>query len=176
MRRTISLCRGGLVAAAAAVLLTACGGGSKDDTASSETTSSSSSSSASETTENTAPQADSEFCTEAAAIQERVTASLTGQDQSDLGAIFQQASEEIRGIEPPAEIADEWASFADGIEEFASISQIDFTDQAAYQQWQQQAVALQQKYGQAFTAVQTYLASQCGLTDDESTDSASPTS
>ena len=178
MRRTLSLCRGGLVAAAAAVLLTACGGGSSDDNASSETTSSSSSSSssASETTENTAPQADSEFCTEAAAIQERVTASLTGQDQSDLGAIFQQASEEIRNIDPPAEIADEWASFADGIEEFASISQIDFNDQAAYQQWQQQAVELQQKYGQAFSAVQNYLSSQCGLTDDESTDTSSPTS
>jgi ABC-type transport system substrate-binding protein len=177
MRRTLSLCRGGLVAAAAAVLLTACGGGSKDDTASSETTSSSSSSSsASETTENTAPQADSEFCTEAAAIQERVTASLTGQDQSDLGAIFQQAAQEIRGIEPPAEIADEWASFADGIEEFASISQIDFNDQAAYQQWQQQAIQLQQKYEPAFTAVQTYLSTQCGLTDDESTDTSSPTS
>jgi hypothetical protein len=178
MRRTLAFCRGGLVAAAAAVLLTACGGGSKDDTASSETTtsSSSSSSSASETTENTAPQADSEFCTEAAAIQERVTASLTGQDQTNLGDVFQQASEEIRGLEPPAEIAEAWASFADGIEEFASISQIDFTDQAASQQWQQQAVALQQKYGQAFAAVQSYLASQCGLTDGESTDTSSPTS
>jgi ABC-type transport system substrate-binding protein len=175
MRRTLSLCRGGLVAAAAAVLLTACGDGSNDDTASSETTTSSSSSAA-ETTENTAPQAGSEFCTEAAAIQERVTASLTGPDQSDLGAVFQQASEEIRDLEPPAEIADAWASFADGIEEFASISQIDFTDQAAYQQWQQQAVEIQTKYGQAFTDVQTYLATQCGLTDDETTETASPTS
>ena len=175
MRRTLSLCRGGLVAAAAAVLLTACGGGSKDDTASSETTTSSSSSAA-ETTENSAPQAGSEFCTEAAAIQERVTASLTGTDQSDLGAIFAQASEEIRGLEPPAEIADAWAQFADGIEEFAAISQIDFTDQAAYQQWQQQAVQIQAKYGKAFTDVQTYLATECGITDDESTESASPTS
>lgn len=175
MRRTLSLYRGGLVAATAALLLTGCGGGSKDDTASTETTTSSSSSAA-ETTENTAPQADSEFCTEAAAIQQRVTASLTGQDQSDLGDIFQQASEEIRDLEPPAEIADDWAAFADGIEEFAAISQIDFTDQAAYQQWQQQAVQIQTKYGQAFGAVQTYLASECGLTDDESTDSSSPTS
>jgi hypothetical protein len=175
MRRTLSLCRSGLAAAAAVVLLTACGGGDGDSTAS-ESTSSSSSSSASETTENTAPQADSEFCTEAAAIQERVTASLTGPDQSNLGEIFQTASEEIRAIEAPDDIAADWASFADGIEEFAAISQIDFEDPAAYQQWQAEATRIQGEYGQAFANVQTYLATECGLTDDEATESASPTS
>ena len=175
MRRTLILCRSGLAAAAAVVLLTACGG-SDEDTNASESTSSSSSSSASETTENTAPQADSEFCTEAAAIQERVTASLTSSDQTNLGEIFQQASEDIASIEAPPDIADDWASFAEGIAQFAEISQIDFTDQAAYQQWQQQATQIQTEYGAAFASVQTYLATQCGLTDDEATESASPTS
>lgn len=175
MRRTLSLCRSGLAAAAAVVLLTACGG-SDEDTNASESTSSSSSSSASETTENTAPQADSEFCTEAAAIQERVTASLTSSDQTNLGEIFQQASEDIASIEAPPDIADDWASFAEGIAQFAEISQIDFTDQTAYQQWQQQATQIQTEYGAAFASVQTYLATQCGLTDDEATESASPTS
>ena len=175
MRRTLSLCRSGLAAAAAVVLLTACGGSDEDSNAA-ESTSSSSSSSASETTENTAPQADSEFCTEAAAIQERVTASLTGSDQSNLGEIFQQASEDIASIEAPPDIATDWASFAEGIAQFAEISQIDFTDQAAYQQWQQQATQIQTEYGAAFASVQTYLATQCGLTDDEATESASPTS
>ena len=178
MRRTLSLCRGGLVAAAAAVLLTACGGGSKDDTASSDTTSaSSSSSSASETTENTAPQADSEFCTEAAAIQERISASFTGQtDPGDLGALFTQVAEEVRGIEPPADLAADWAQFAEGVNQVAAISQIDFNDQAAVAQWQQQVGQIQTQYGQAFTNVDTYLATQCGITDSESTDTSSPTS
>ena len=175
MRRTLSLCRSGLAAAAAVVLLTACGGSDEDSNAS-ESTSSSSSSSASETTENTAPQADSAFCTEAAAIQERVTASLTSSDQTNLGEIFQQASEDIASIEAPPDIATDWASFAEGIAQFAEISQIDFTDQAAYQQWQQQATQIQTEYGAAFASVQTYLATQCGLTDDEATESASPTS
>ena len=175
MRRTLSLCRSGLAAAAAVVLLTACGGSDEDSNAS-ESTSSSSSSSASVTTENTAPQADSEFCTEAAAIQERVTASLTSSDQTNLGEIFQQASEDIASIEAPPDIATDWASFAEGIAQFAEISQIDFTDQAAYQQWQQQATQIQTEYGAAFASVQTYLATQCGLTDDEATESASPTS
>ena len=174
MRRTLSLVRSGVAAAAAVVLLTACGG-SDDDTTASET-SSSSTSSASETTENTAPQADSEFCTEAAAIQERVTASLSGPDQSDLGQIFQQASEEIRAIEAPADIAADWSSFADGIQRFAEISQIDFEDPNAYAQWQAEAQQIQTEFGPAFASVQTYLATECGLTDDEATESASPTS
>jgi hypothetical protein len=177
MRRTLSICRGGLVAAAAAILLTACGGGSTDDTASSETTSSSSSSSASETTENTAPQADSEFCTEAAAIQERIVASFTGQtDQADLGQLYTQIAQEVQAIDPPPELAADWQGFVDGITEIAAISQIDFTDQAAATQWSQQVAQIQQKYGAAFTNVTLYLTNQCGLTDGESTDTAAPTS
>jgi hypothetical protein len=175
MRRTLSLCRSGLAAAAAVVLLTACGG-SDEDTTASESTSSSSTSSASETPENTAPQADSEFCTDAAAIQERVTASLTDPNTTDLGQIFAQAAQEIGAIEPPAEIADDWAQFAAGIGEFAAISQIDFEDPNAYAQWQQQATQIQTEYGTAFANVQTYLTTQCGLTDEEATESASPTS
>jgi hypothetical protein len=182
MRRTLSLCRSGLAAAAAVVLLSACGGSDEDGNASessssSTSSSSSSSSSASETTENTAPQADSEFCTEAAAIQERIAASFTGQvDQSSLGQLFTQISEEIRAIEPPAELADDWAQFSAGVDEVAAISQIDFTDQAAVAEWQAQVAQIQTQYGSAFTNVDTYLSTECGLTDDEATESASPTS
>jgi hypothetical protein len=176
MRRTLSHCRSGLAAAAAVVLLTACGGSDEDTNASDSSPSPSSSTSASETTENTAPQADSEFCTGAAAIQERVQASLVDPNTADLGAIFTQAAEEIRAIEPPADIADDWEQFAAGIEEFAAISQIDFEDPNAYAQWQAQAGEIQTEYGAAFTSVQTYLATECGLTDEGPTESASPTS
>jgi hypothetical protein len=176
MRRTIALCRSGLAAAAAVVLLTACGGSDEDTNASESSSSSTSTSSASETTENTAPQADSEFCTEAAAIQERVQASLVDPDTTDLGAIFTQAAEEIRGIEPPADLAADWEQFAAGIEQFAAISQINFEDPNAYAQWQAQAGEIQAQYGAAFASVQSYLATECGLTDEEATESASPTS
>ena len=173
MRRTLTLCRSGLAAAAAVVLLTACGG-SKDDTASSETTESTTSSSSE--SESSAPGADSEFCTEAAAIQERVIESFSGTDeQSDLGAIFQQAAEEVQAIDPPAELADDWTAFAEGLQEFADISQIDFNDPQAATEWQAKAAEVQTRYAAAFTRVETYLATECGITD-EPTESASPTS
>jgi hypothetical protein len=176
MRRTLTLCRSGLAAAAAVVLLTACGGSGDDDTAASESTSSSSSSSAAETTENTAPQADSEFCTEAAAIQERITASFLGEsDPSTFGDLFAQVAQEIQALEPPAELADDWAQFAEGVNQIATVSAgVDFTDQAASAKWQQDVAAIQQQYGAAFTNVQAYLTAQCGISDGE--ESASPTS
>lgn len=177
MRRTLILCRSGLAAAAAVVLLTACGG-SGDDTSASESTSSSSSSSAAETTENTAPQADSEFCTSAAAIQERITASFLGEsDPSSFGDLFAQVAQEIEALEPPAELAADWAQFAQGVNEIATVSAgVDFTDQAASAQWQQDVAAIQTQYGAAFTNVQSYLTTECGLSDDEATETASPTS
>ena len=55
--------------------------------------------------------------------------SFLGQaDQSNLGEIFQQAANEIRAIEPPADLADDWSTFAAGVEEIAAISNIDFTN------------------------------------------------
>jgi hypothetical protein len=175
MRRTLSLCRSGLAAAAAVVLLTACGGSDEAPSAS-ETSSPSTSSSASETTENSAPQADSEFCTEAAAIQERISASFLGQtDQSNLGEIFQQASDEVRALEPPADLAADWEQFAAGIQAIADASNIDFTDQAAVAQWQQAVTQIQEQYGTAFANVESYLATECGLTD-EGSETAAPTS
>lgn len=177
MRRTLCFCRSGLAAAAAVVLLTACGGSDEDSNAASDSTTTSSSSSASETTEGSAPQADSEFCTEAAAIQERIAASFTGQtNQGDLGQLFSQISQEIQAIEPPPELADDWSLFAQGVGEVAAISQIDFTDQAAVAEWQTQVTQIQAQYGQAFTSVDTYLTTQCGITDDGASESASPTS
>ena len=167
MSRTLTACRTGLSVAAAVVLLTACGGSDSNDAESSPSSSSA---------ESSAPQADSEFCTEAAAIQERVIESFSGTDeQSDLGAIFQQAAEEVQAIDPPAELADDWTAFAEGLQEFADISQIDFNDPQAATEWQAQAAEVQAKYAAAFTRVETYLATECGITD-EPTESASPTS
>jgi hypothetical protein len=170
MRPTLPACRTGLSAAAAFVLLTACSGG--DDTDSSASAESTTPSSASETT----AAASSEFCGQAAAVQERVGATFSGSsDPTTLPAVLQKAATEIRAIQPPEEIASDWTSFADGIEQIAAAAQIDFTDQAAVATFQQQAGALQQQYGTAFTNVETYLSDECGFTDTP-TETSAPTS
>lgn len=174
MRRSLTLCRDGLAVAASLVLLTACSG-SDDETDSAASSGESSPTSSSESESTDEPTA-SEFCTDAAAIQERVSSSFGGQaDLNDLGEVFAQTAEEIRGLEPPAELAADWTAFADGIEEIAAISQIDFNDQAAVAQWQQEVAALQTQYGTAFTNVDAYLSEECGL-GSEATDPAAPTS
>jgi len=171
MRRTLPACRSAFPLAIAAVLLTACGGSDEPDPAASG--SSASSSSAAETS---APAADSEFCQEAAAVQQRVTTTFTGEsDLSTLPAVLQQAVEDIRVIEPPAELESDWTAFADGIQEVAAAAQIDFADPAAREGFQQEVGALQQQYGTSFANVQTYLGEECGLTAD-AVEPAAPTS
>jgi hypothetical protein len=170
MRRTLPVCRTGLSMAASFVLLTACGGSGNDDSASAA---GGSTSGASETSTGAGG---SEFCTEAAAVQERVGATFSeGSDPTSLPQVLQAAATEIRAIEAPEEIASDWASFADGIEQIATAAQVDFADQAAVATFQQQAAELQQQYGTSFTNVENYLTDECGLTDTP-TETSAPTS
>ena len=173
MRRTLTVCRDGLAVTAAAVLLTACGG-SGDDEASSSSSSSETTSSASESS---AGAAGSEFCTEAAAIQERVGSTFN--DQSDLASLPQaltQAATEVREVEPPAEIASDWAALADGIDQIAAaIGSVDFSDPNAAATFEQQVAPLQQELAGASANVSSYLQDECGLEVDPS-ETAAPTS
>ncbi len=161
-------------ATAAVLLLTACGGGSDDDAASS-TTSAAPSSAAESSSE--APEADSEFCTQAAAIQERVGSTLTGQsDPVAVQQALQQAATEVRDVEAPDEIADDWAALADGIDQIAAaLASVDVNDPNAAATFQQQLAPLQQELASSATNVQTYLATECGLEPDP-TEPAAPTS
>jgi hypothetical protein len=169
MRRTLTACRNGLSVAAAAVLLTACGGSDDDNS------SSSSSATGSSAAETSADAAASEFCTQAAAVEERISSTFTGQsDPSTLPTVLQEATAEIRAIEPPEELASDWTTFADGVEQIAAAAQIDFSDPQALAAFQQQVGVLQTQYGTAFTNVQTYLAQECELTAP--TEPAAPTS
>ena len=169
MRRTPPALRTGLSVAAAVVLLSACGGSDEDGSASGA---SESSPSASET----AAAADSEFCTEAGAIQERVTASFTEADPSSLGQVLQEGVAEIRGIEPPAEIASDWAALADGLEQIAvAFADIDLTDPAAQQELGQKVAELQGPLDTASTNVENYLRDECGIEID-SGEPAAPSS
>jgi hypothetical protein len=166
MRSTLTVCRTGLCAAAL-VVLTACSGGDGND--SSASAKSTTASSASETT---AGASSSEFCTQAAAVQERVGATFS--DPTTLPAVLQEAATQIRAIDPPEELASDWKSFADGIEQIASAAKIDFNDQAAVATFRQKAGALQQQYGAAFTNVETYLRDECGITGTSTETSAPP--
>jgi hypothetical protein len=172
MRSLTSRSRSGLVAAAAAVLLTACGGSGDDEASSSSSTSETTSAS-----ESSADAAGSEFCTEAAAIQERVGS--TFDDQSDPAGLPQaltQAAEEVRQVEPPAEIASDWAALADGIDQIAAaIASVDFNDPNAAATFEQQVAPLQQELSGASANVSSYLQNECGL-EVEPSETASPSS
>ncbi|WP_157944156.1 hypothetical protein [Blastococcus atacamensis] len=172
MRRTRSACRTGVSVAAALVLLTACSGSDEEGSASGSSTSPSSSAS-----ESTAPSADSEFCTEAASIQERLEATVAdSSDPTQLPAILDEAATEIRAIEAPDEIADDWSALADGVQQFsAAIAGIDFNDPNALATLEQKLTPLQQQLDSASTNVSTYLRDECGI-DVSSTDPAAPTS
>jgi len=164
MRRTLTVCRDGLAVTAAAVLLTACGG-SDEDTSSSSSAAEETSSSASETT---AAGADSEFCTDAAAIQERVTSTFTDQsDPAALPAALQEAATAVRDVEPPEEIAADWAALADGIDQVAAaFANVDFNDPNAATAFQQEIAPLQQQLAGPSANVEAYLRDECGITGE----------
>ncbi len=174
MRRILPVCRTGIAVTAAAVLLAACGGSGDDEAASTSPSSSGTSSSA---TESGGKAAGSEFCTEAAAIQERVSSTLGEQaDLARLPQALEQAAAEIREVEPPEEIAADWSTFADGIEEIAAaIASVDADDPNASATFQREVAPLQQRLVPASTNVSTYLREECGLAVGPS-EPASPTS
>jgi hypothetical protein len=172
MRSTLTACRNGLAVTAAAVLLTACGGSGDD-----EASSSASSSETTSASESSADAADSQFCTEAAAIQERVGSTFNDQsDPTGLPQALTQAAEEVRQVEPPAEIASDWAALADGIDQIAAaIASLDFNDPNAAATFEQQVAPLQQELAGASANVSSYLQDECGLEVDPS-ETASPSS
>jgi len=173
MRRALTGCRSGLSVAAAVVLLTACGGSDEGTPAASSDTSEPSSSAA----ESSGNSADSQFCTDADAIQERVGATLD--EQSDPAALQQalrQGAAEIRALEPPQEIATDWNALADGVEQIAvSFESIDINDPNALATFEQEVGQLQAQLATASTNVGNYLRDECGL-DTGTEDPAVPTS
>ena len=164
MRRSL-LRRAALPVAAAVVLLAGCtGSGDEEPTATSEETSAAETTTATATATATDEPADSEFCTEAVGIQERITGSASGRDPGQLPQIFREAAQEIRAIDPPDEIAPDWAALADGAERFAgTLGDVDFTDPQALATIQERLAPLEQELNEASANVQDYLAEECGV-------------
>ena len=167
----------GVSATAAALLLTACGGSSDEEAASSSTPAASSSAAESSSA---APEANSEFCTEATQVNERITSSITESDSASLSSNLQTISDEISAVEPPAEIADDWNALAGALGEAAgALEGVDLSDPEQAAEAQAQIGELQTQLGDAGTNVETYLREECGI-DTEGTaapsDSAAPSS
>jgi hypothetical protein len=174
--RSTSLARAA-TATAAAFLLTACGGGSDDSASSTSAASSSSAESSSSAAESSseAPASGSEFCTRAQQSLSDFGSSVgDAQDPAQAEQQFREAAEEIRGIEPPQEIADDWNALADGLEEIAGTvaGATSNNDQEAAAEMSTQLQELQQ----SATAVATYLQQECGIDAGTTSESAAPSS
>ena len=175
MRRSLSACRSGLSVAAALVLLTACGGSDEENSAS-DAASTAPETTASESTasETAAEPVDSEFCTQAASIQERLEATVSGvTDPTQLPQVMQEAAEEIHSIDAPDEIAADWNALADGSQRFAdAIADIDFQDPNALATLQERLTPLQEELDTASTNVTDYLRDECGIDPSAGTGSS----
>ena len=169
MRRTLSAVRSGLAVAAAVVLLAACGG-SDDESAGT----SGSSSGGSASSRSSAPATGSDFCTEAAAVQERIAATLGGDTEpASLGEVFQEAVTELRALDAPEEIADDWTALTDALEEAASsLSSVDPDDPGALTALQEEIAPLQDQLADSSANVERYLREDCGLVVDETAPAA----
>jgi hypothetical protein len=167
----------GVSATAAVLLMTACGGSGDDDSAASSTSAASSSAAESSSA---APEADSEFCTEATQINERITTSLSEGDPSSLSDNLKTISDEIGAVEPPAEIADDWNSLSDALGQASTaLEGVDLTDPDQAAKAQAELGELQSQLGDSGANVEAYLRDQCGI-DTEGTgtpsDTAAPSS
>jgi ABC-type glycerol-3-phosphate transport system substrate-binding protein len=171
MRRIPTACRSALSVAVVAVVLSGCSGSDENSSAAGSSSSSSSASPSS-----AAPSADSEFCTRAGSIQQRVASTFTESDPADLGALLQEGAAEVRETEPPAEIAADWVALADGLEQVAAaFAGVDLNDPDAQQALGRKVAELQGPLNAASTNVENYLRDECGL-QIGSTGTAAPTS
>src|SRR3954447_23741761 len=169
MRRTLTLCRTALAGAAVAVVLTACGGGSNDSSASSTSAKSTTSSSSS------AAAANTEFCKQAATLDQDLAGLSNASDPSQLAPALQTVSQRLHQLTPPAEIENDWNSLVGAIDQLAqAAATTDFNDQQQAATFAQTATQLEGQLGPASTNVETYLSEQCGI-DTSGTDTASPT-
>ena len=151
------------LSACAVVLVSACSGGEPDDAAPAP----SSTSVAASPSESAAPQAGSEFCTKSQALIDGLGVAFSDQaDAASVQGAFEQAAEGFRGIDPPADIEDDWTTLAEGLDQYAAaFGGLDESDPASVAGFQQRTAKLQGELTGAATGVESYLAAECGLSD-----------
>jgi hypothetical protein len=159
-------------ACAAAVLLTACSGDDADDAAPSSvpsvppssTPSGPVSTATSATSTSEAPQAGSEFCDRTRELLDGLGAAFS--DEADAASVedaFRQTADGFRAVEPPAAVADDWLTLADGLDDFAgAVAELDESDPASVAAFQERTASLQGELTAAANGVESYLVEQCG--------------
>jgi hypothetical protein len=182
MRRTLTICRTGLAGAAAVALLAACGGNDSTNASSSSSSTSSSSSAAATTTGSSSasaggPAADTEFCKQAATVDDDL-AGLDTSDPTQVASVFQQLADKLHTLKPPAVIQSDWNTFVGAIDTVAQAAKgTDFNNQEQATAFLQDLSQLEAQLGTSSTNVENYLSTQCGIdTSDDSSDSSAPTS
>jgi hypothetical protein len=162
MRAPATLLTAGLSAAASLLLLTACGGSVQESSASGSSSSSAPSSSAAASS---SPSAETvAFCSEAVALEESMNATVgrASADPTQLAPALQQLADQYAGIEAPQEIADDWGTLVDGIQQLATATQgIDVTDPSAVEQLQASVGGLEGRLTTATTNVSAYASANC---------------
>jgi ABC-type glycerol-3-phosphate transport system substrate-binding protein len=114
--------RAGILAASGVVLLLAgCGG---TEPASDATTGTPAA------TTSAAGASSGDFCAQAADLDERVDVAVSELDEGpSISEAFRRLTAELRAVEPPAAIADDWATMADGLDRMAdAIADVDLAD------------------------------------------------
>jgi hypothetical protein len=168
MRRTLTTFSTGLAGAAAFVLLTACGGGSDSSAASSSTASSSTAGTTSSSAAESSSGGDagsSEFCQQAAQLQNELQSAPDISNPEAAVPAIQQLADAVRRLDPPQEIASDWTKVADAMEQLAQIlGTTDVNDPQQAAAAQQELADLQTNLTPAITNVGNYLSSECGLT------------
>jgi hypothetical protein len=137
------------VAVGVVLLLAGCGsGGSRSDAAAT-------------TAAATAPSGGADFCSQAAAIDDRVNAAVSKlPGDASIADSFRQLTTELRAIQAPAPIAADWETMAGGLQRMGdAISNIDITDPATLKALDDASSAL----SSASDRVDTYLHDQCGI-------------
>jgi hypothetical protein len=151
MPRTPSACRSVSAVSASVLLLTACSGGGGDDT----------SGSASEKSAAGTTAAAGDFCSRAADLDERVEAAVASRsDDASVADAFRALATELRGMEPPAEIAGDWKTQADGLDQMAdALAELDLTEPDSFAKLEELGARL----STASDNVGTYLEANCGI-------------
>ena len=165
MRAPVLVVTAGL--SAAVVLLSGCSGSAEESSASPSTSSSSgapaSSSSAAASSSSSSAEI-AAFCAQAGSLQDQLNATVAtaDDDPTQLAPALQRWADEYAAVDPPQEIAADWSTLVDGIQQLATAAQgIDFTDPTAAQQLQDSVGGLEDQITTATTNVSAYATANC---------------
>lgn len=160
--------RAGAAAALMVVMLAGCGGG--DDDPAAET----SAPTAVPTEDTSTDAANGDFCAEVEDIKSQLENLNSLPDMSDPAEAVQtleEAVDALRSVDPPAEIAEDWATVTDAFQSVVTgLRDLDVSDSEALarqledlvDQMEQQSAAIDE----AGTNIDQYVSEECGITFD----------